>query len=339
MIIKYQDLIPHLQKKMPIYLYVLIGSETYMIEDSIRCIKNEWQKQGDYDEKSLAIQHVNEWQDCFQEANHYNLFAPYQLLKIRYDKKSLDTQGLNCIKHYLENPNPHCLILLEAPQLNQKSLQWLGQYKQAVLLQASPLNSAAFTMWIKRCLQEKSIHFEANVPHFIQQYNQNNMLAVWQFIEKLSLQSSDAILTTEILSRDMVDQCTYSLYELADACLIADKNKALHLLRYLNQNKTEPTLVLWLITQEIKLLSQWQHLVQQKMPTEMICKQLNIWSQRMRGYTQAIARLDTKTLYMLLAQSHQVDKQIKSLQSPQVWQGLELLVMAMMEGTCIANHQ
>ncbi len=330
MIIKYPDLIAHLQKKMPIHMYLLIGSEPYMIEDSVRCIKNEWQKQGDYDEKSLSIQHTNEWADCFQEANHYNLFSPYQLLKIRYDKKSLDANGINSIKTYLENPNPHCLILLEAPQLTHKPLQWIAPYKQAVLIQATPLAPAAFTAWIKRCLQEKNLSFEANVPHFIQQYNQNNMLAVWQLIEKLSLQSPQTILTTEMLSTDMLDQCTYSLYELADACLIGDKNKALHLLRYLNQTKTEPTLVLWLMTQEIKVLSQWQYLIQQKMPTEAICKQLNIWSQRMKGYTEAIQRLNTTQLQALLAQSHQIDKQIKSLQGPQVWHGLESLVMSMM---------
>lgn len=327
MIIKYPELIHHLQKNLA-PLYIVIGTDTYMLEESIQKIKATWLKKEICDEKYFQIQQTYEWTDCFQEANHYSLFAPHTLLKIRFDKKNIDSNGLACMKAYLENPNLCCLVLIEAPNISAKQLQFIAKHSQAVLVQASTLSPPAFQAWIKRMLDEKGLRFEPSIPNLIHQYNQNNMLAVIQIIETLSMRvGSEQFITASLLSEYLTDQCEYPLFDLAEACLNTDMNKALHLLRCLNQSKNEPSLVLWLITQEIRLLLQWHQLMKQAIPFEVACKQLNIWPQRGKTYSMAIKRIGLLQLSQLLIQCHDIDILIKSAKTNEIWHALENLTV------------
>lgn len=331
MFTKYSDLIHHLKKNM-VPLYVIIGSDNYLVEQSIRQIKQNWSSQGDYDEKNFTIKQSDEWIDCFQEANHYNLFASHSLLRIRYDKKTIDSIGLTCMKSYIQDPNTRCVVLVEAQLVAAKQLQWMSKLPNALLIQATSLSVSAFQGWIKRELNDKGLHYEASIPFLIQQYNQNNMLAANQVIEALSLRvQPEEVITPSILFEHLTDQCAYPLFDLADACVGAETHKALHLLKYLNQHKTEPSLVLWLIMQEIRLLLQWDQLLKQAIPAETACKQLNIWPQRAKNYGMALKRLKTSQLNVLLIQCHQIDLQIKSAKTNEVWHALENLAIGFMQ--------
>ena len=154
------------------------------------------------------------------------------------------------------------------------------------------------------------------------------MLACAQVIEKLTLVTADEErLTTEHVLEQLSDQCDYPLYELAEACLSARPEKAILLLRQTCQNKTEPTLILWLLTQEIRLLIQLHHLCKQSMSFSAACNQLNIWPQRARSYETTLARLSLVKLQSLLHACQQLDVQIKTNQSITLWHGLENIAL------------
>ncbi len=327
MIIKFPELKYHLQKSIS-PLYIVIGTDNHILEESIQQIKTAWLNKHNCDEKYYHIQQANEWTDCFQEANHYSLFAPYTLLKIRFDKKTIDSNGLANIKSYLDNPNPSCLLLIEAPSISVKQIQFILKHSQAVLIQASALSPQALQGWIKRMLDEKKLSYAPTIPNLIHQYNQNNMLAASQVVEALSIRLEPGQLITEsLLSEYLTDQCEYPLFDLADAYLNADMNKALHLLRILNRDKTEPSLVLWLITQEIRLLIQWQQLMRQNVTTEIACKTLNIWPKKAPNYSRACKRIELSELSQLLLQCHEIDIMIKSSKTNETWYALERLMV------------
>lgn len=329
MLIKYQALAPHLQKNIQA-VYILVGLDLYLLNEAVLSIKRAWRQHGETDEKIMDVNTAADWSRLLEEANSYSLFAQNTLLDIRFDKKTIDATGKNILSQYLQNINPRCLCILQASAVPAKQLQWLTNNKHVVLVQITPLTDTALQHWITNQLKSRSIRHVPQVPTLIHQYTQGNMLACAQVIEKLTLVSNDTNeLSIEEVRAQLIDQCDFQLYELADACLSAKAEKALHLLRQANHNRVEPTLILWLLTQEIRQLIQLSHLMKQSITPSTACNQLKIWPKRAQSYEATLARLTLAKLYQLLRDSKQLDERIKTNQNEQTWQLLEKLALSL----------
>jgi len=327
--IKYQAIAQNLRQKL-YSLYILTGQDHYLLNDAALAIKKAWRARGECDEKVVHLNGPADWELLREEANSYSLFSEFVLIDARCDKKSIEAAGKKMLQHYLNHINTKCLIMLRAPNVPGKQLQLLANNPHTVLMQAYPFAPSELQRWITTQLQNRSIRHEAQVPTLIHQYTQGNMLACAQVIEKLALVSNqDELLSTSMVLEQLSDQCDYQLYELADACLSARAEKAIHLLRQACQNKTEPTLILWLLSQEVRLLIQLQHLRKQSVSMSAACTQLKIWPQRANAYETTLARLPLVKLQQLLQHCQQLDEQIKSNQSVTIWHGLERVAMAL----------
>ncbi len=314
-------------------LYILTGQDHYLLNDTAITIKKKWRHRGECDEKTIHLNGPSDWELLLDEANSYSLFTEFVLIDARCDKKSIEAAGKKILQSYMQKINSRCLIILRAPNIPVKQLQPLANNEHTLLVQAYPLSANELQRWITARLQAHDFRHEAQVPALIHRYTQGNMLACAQVIEKLQLTNNkDALLTADMVMEHLSDQCDYQLYELADACLAGRSEKAVHLLRLACQNKTEPTLILWLLSQEVRLLVQLDQLCK-SMPLATACSQLKIWPQSARSYETTLARLPLEKLQALLNACQQLDEQIKSSQSVAIWHGLEKVALALCQGS------
>ncbi|PJD93616.1 MAG: DNA polymerase III subunit delta [Legionella sp.] len=328
MIIPYPALEQHLKKQCaPVYL--VTGLDLYLFHQAVTLIKQAWKhtSQDTHEESISSVQQAADWAQSFQEANTYSLFSNHSLLDLRFDKKTLDAASKKHLQSYLEHPNPSSLVLIQAPSLPAKQVQSLVTHPNIVHTHITPLTPQAFKKFIAQRLQTLQLRCDSDVPDLIYQYHQANLLACSQFIEQLSLMHD----TTHILDQATImtylrDQSEFTLYELGDACLSAQTTKAIHIFRQLNQAQTEPTLILWLLSQEVRKLIQLHHLLQ-SMSYQAACQQLKIWSQKTAMYQQASQRLSVTTLYTLLKICQYLDEQLKSNRSTGIWYELEQLIL------------
>lgn len=325
-------LVQQLQKKIA-PLYVLVGQEHYLLEESLVTIKSIIKKNYDCDEKIIVIQSSDDWVHITEEASSYSLFSEVTLLDIFYDKKTIDATGKKIITEYLNNMSSHSLVIIRAPNVPAKQIQWLCNHDEVVVVVSYPLNAEAMKGWIKAQLQKNALKFELQVPDLIYHYTQGNMLACAQVIEKLALTYEP---NSQVYSRDvsehLSDQCVYTLFELTDACLLGRGDKAIHILRQAAEDKTEATLVLWVLTQEIRVLLQLLFKTQQNIDFKTACSQLKIWPQRIALYQSSSKRITPAILEQLLQQCRLIDAQIKSNLNTQVWNSLENLSLSLCLG-------
>ncbi|KTC95489.1 DNA polymerase III subunit delta [Legionella feeleii] len=334
MLIKQQALTSHLAKKIS-GLYLVIGQDCFLLNSTADSIKQAWcpQNKDDYEETTLPINNPTDWKQLDEEANSYSLFAHKVLIDVRYEKKTLDPAGKEFLSNYIQNMNPRCLILIRAPNLPLKQLQWLTSHDNAHIVQVFSFDNSEMQHWIKQRLQANGLTFDQQIPSLIHQYTQGNMLACAQVITKLQLiAEQNCVLTSEIVREQLVDQCDYQLFDLADACLSCSAERALQILRHAYNTKTEPTLILWLLTQEIRQLIQLIELVDQSVPFNTACNQLKIWSQRSRLYQTALRQASLDNLQSLLQFCKLTDERIKSNQSGQIWHALELITLSLCLG-------
>lgn len=331
--IKYQALAQTLRQKSHA-LYILTGQDHYLLNDAAISIKKTWRSRGECDETTIQLNAPTDWALLREEANSYSLFSEFVLIDARLDKKTIDAAGKKMLQEYIKDINSRCLIILRAPNVPNKQLQLMASNEHTLLIQAYPFAAAELQRWITTQLTTRSIRHDHQVPALIHQYTQGNMLACAQVIEKLALViSEDELVTTAIVLEQLSDQCDYQLYELTEACLNAQVEKAIHVLRQACENKTEPTLILWLLCQEIRQLIGLAQLRAQSVPLSQACNQLKIWPQRARSYELTLARVPEARLNELLQICQQLDMQIKSNQSGMIWHGLERLALALAGGT------
>lgn len=335
--IKQHLLTQHLQKKInPIY--VLIGKESFLIEEQLTAIKSTLKKHHDYDEKKISIQSAADWNLVLEEANSYSLFSETVLLNLFYDKKSIDATGKKVLTEYLKTINPRCFIILRAPEVPAKQLSWLYQNEQVVLTAAYPLTAQAMNQWIINQLKKNGLDFEPQVPKVIYQYTQGNMLACAQVLEKIALNHPpNSIIKAQDALIHLSDQCDYSLFELIDACLSGQGDKAIHILRQAADNKTEATLVLWMLAQEVRILLQLSYSIQNNRDFNSACSQLKIWPQRVSLYHLASKRFKASVLEQIHKNCTWTDELIKSNQNTQVWNTLERLALSLSLGSWVGS--
>ncbi|KTC79331.1 DNA polymerase III subunit delta [Legionella cherrii] len=335
--IRQQLLAQQVQKKIA-PLYIIIGQDNYLLEDSLITIKSAIKRNYNYDEKIISIQSVDDWSIVKEEANSYSLFSETVLLNIFYDKKSIDTTGKKILSEYLNSVNSRCFIVIRAPNVPAKQLQWLSSHEQAILTLAYPLNSEAIKSWIAVQLKKNSMSYDPQVPELIHQYTQGNMLACSQVIEKIALSCApnskvDAQQALEHLS----NQCDHDLFELVEACLLGQSDKAIQILRHAANNKTEATLVLWIISQEIRLIMQLSYLMEQQIDAQSACSQLKIWPQRVNLYKACCNRLNKTMLQQLHRYCYSIDERIKSNLNTLVWSSLENAALSLCLGNLIGD--
>lgn len=311
-------------------LYVLMGNCSYLLNESSLQIKKAWRKLGSTDETTLHLNNTSDWNQLIEEANCFSLFSDHRLIHAYLEKKSMEKSGRECLETYLNRSNAHCLIILSTSQVPLKQLQWLSSCNNAMLVQNTTLSASQLLRWITEQLRHNNLAFESDVPNLICQYTQGNMLATAQLIEKIVLTYNQTqVLTSEEIHTHLIDQSNYSLYELVDACLASQASKAIRLIRHALDEKQEPTLILWMLTHEIRRMIRLTELTQQTKSLISACNQENVWKNRIQLYQHALSYLTLPRLYQLIQYCAKLDQQIKSNQNYNTWQNLERLVLAL----------
>ncbi|KTD16124.1 DNA polymerase III subunit delta [Legionella jordanis] len=334
MLIKQQSLSSHLSRQELPAVFILIGQDHFLLSQSAQQIKQIWKDRNhDTEETIIHITQASDWSLLVEKANSYSLFASNLFIDVRYEKQNLDSDAKQFLAEYSKKPNSSCLILLRAPNLTAKSLGNFTNHECIHVVQIFSLDSLAMQNWIKERLHQYGISYAPQVPSLIQQHTQGNMLACAQALEKIRLVADGTMLSEEAAKAQLFDQCEYQLFELSEACLMANADKVIQHLRHARESGTEPTLVLWLLTQEIRNLIQLMELFEKAVPLASACAQLKIWSTRVKLYQTAIKRMQKKLLFQLLRFCKRIDESIKSSQHSQIWPSLEKVALSL----CLAK--
>ncbi|MFI4918274.1 MAG: DNA polymerase III subunit delta [Legionellales bacterium] len=333
--IKQQALAQQIQKKIA-PIYVLIGQDNYLLEEAFNIIKSTIKKSHDCDGNPISVNSADDWRQVTEEANSYSLFSETTFIIASFEKKTIDAAGKKILMQYLNSVNTRSFIVIRAPNVAAKQIMWLAAHEQVVVVVAYPLSSDAMKNWIASQLRSTAIEFEPDVPGLIHQYTQGNMLACAQVIEKIALaHSANSRINAQHVLEHLSDQCSHSLFELIDACLLGQADKAIQILRQAAQNKTEAVLILWMLTQELRNLSQLFFLMSQKINMTAAANQLKIWPQRVGLYQISLKRLDDAVCQKLLHQCQMMDDGIKSGTNTHIWMSLERLALSICLGrTC-----
>lgn len=293
--------------------YLIFGEEPLQKLEAVEEIRVAAKQQGFLERLSFSADAQFDWQDLHNELSAMSLFAERRLLELEL-AQAKPAAGVNDQLKQLANQLHQDIVLVIHGSRSHSEVSKLAWFKQlqaqAVQVPIYPLDERQQRQWLQQRAQQLNVQLTSDALQLLQQHCAGNLLAARQELEKLALTHPQQRVDAALFSRFLADHSSYNVFQLIDAVLTGNSAEALHRLKRLLEQDTEPVMIAWQLQKELLQLRQLS-LAEQKGDLSAQFKQLAIWPKRQPLYLQAIKRLTVRWQEYLLQELAAFDRQFK----------------------------
>ncbi len=331
-----QQLTRHLSTGQLAPCYLIASDELLLQQDAGDLLRQHARRHGFTERTRIVID--NEWGKTLHTcARSLSLFSEKRLLELDLRGVKNTVTNLRFLQAHAENPPADTVLFIFTDRLDNKTEQtaWFRAIeKKGVVMTIWPVTREQLPQWI---LQRANIHQLAltrDDAHFLAEYTEGNLLAANQALEKLALWCHDAtnnsVEATSAALRDMLERNTrFDIFQLADTVLVGDSQRALRILESLLLTGTEPILILWALTRELRLVARCLHDYTKGATLATIFNTLFIREKRKPLLHASIKRHTPQSCQTLLCQAAKIDQIIKGAARGNANDHLKMLVLGM----------
>ncbi|MFL1732485.1 DNA polymerase III subunit delta [Moraxella oculi] len=325
----FSSLFAHLlntQSATPLLGFWLIhGDEPLTTQWLIDACRPFWQKHQQVI-KRIELSSHQSWHEVIFELDSLSLFGDASAIIVTGNHKpKADSNTLSTLERIAKD-TPHHLIWC-LPKQDKKSLasHAIRLFDQYGLVIDGNIRDERMR---RELLQIQAKHFGITLNdhawELLLSHTQNNLLAAHQNLWRLSLSYPHDTINETKLTTCLIDGATFSIFDLSDAILAGNTTKALQILTHLKTADIAPSIILWNLNKDARLLMQIQ--------TGKQPHQLGIWRNKITLYTNASRRTSLADNQRWQSIIFNIDKTIKGIKDGDVWHLLQQLVLSMCLG-------
>ncbi len=158
---------------------------------------------------------------------------------------------------------------------------------------------------------------------------EGNLLAAAQEVEKLSLLQMSGTIDHTVVEKAVSDNARFDIFGLVECALSGNSNRVLRMLSTLREDETEPLLILWALTREIRTLAAISKQQKQGVALGALFSKYRIWEKRQPSARRFLQHHTEKSCWELLTLAALIDRQIKGASQGSVWDSLQQLALKM----------
>ena len=162
-------------------------------------------------------------------------------------------------------------------------------------IQIWPVTRQYLPGWIKQRLQKQVLSTDADGIQMLVDRSEGNLLFAAQAVEKLYLLYGKGHINAEQIAHAIADSARFNVFDLVDAALQGNK-RVLRIIIGLQQEGSEPTLILWALCREIRNLAAMRTSMDQGQTATHAMQTHKVWDKRKPLTQQALSRLNTAQL-------------------------------------------
>lgn len=324
--IRLLPLLHELQSTTAIHgLWLIHSDEPLLIDWLIEACRPIWSNNNQH-VKRLELNSSKSWYEVIQALSTLSLFDEKTTLivtgKHKIDPK--DSSIINTLNQFAcdaQQGTNHNHLIWCLPKQDKKSLSHpcLKLFAtQGMLIDGNLYDERLRSDFLHLKAKELKLSFEHSAWQALMSSTQGNLLSAYQTLWRLSFLSTGQIGIAD-LEQALVAGTEFNVFDLSNALLSADTKKILKILQHLKHTDTPPSVVLWAITKELRLLMQLQA---GKSPSE-----LGIWQNKHELYLQCAERTKNHSNHWS-SQLYETDKAIKGFSTNNAWRELERLCLS-----------
>ncbi len=311
-------------------LYLVSGDEFLLVQEAGDLIRKYTVNNGICAREIFYIESGFNWENFLNSVNNTSLFGDRTLIELHL-KNKITEAGSKILQNYAKNPVSDKTILIIANKLDsaqQKTAWFKAIDSNGVILQIWPIELAQLPFWITRRLKSVGLTADHQGVQLLADHVAGNLLAAIQEIEKLSLLYGSGNLTLEQISSAITDNSRFNIFNLLDAA-VNNKTTSVHrILESLKNDNTEPTLILWTLTNELRSLIKVSFDIKKGLSMDQAITKNNIWYSRKAPVKKALGKYHLDQLQNFLKSALQVELIIKGADSQHLlWHELAKLYL------------
>ncbi len=266
--------------------WILHGQEPLLEQNLIDAFRQSWTKL-DIERQRYDISSVSDWKNVFNALNSLSLFSQNLAVEVHGNIKP-DANTLKLLKNYIQH-NEHNLLVIIMPKQDSASLK-------SAFFQTVEANGVVVALTANYPQErQKVLSFEADKLGiqldrdawvWLEQHHEHNLLAAKNSLMRVAdTFPNEAQIQVNHLLECLQDQSRYSTFDLSDSMIAGNLAQSIKTFQYLIESGEAPSLILWTISKEMRLLMQLYEQPQNAL-------QLGIWKTKVSQYQQALRRLN-----------------------------------------------
>lgn len=307
----------HLAKGLA-QLYVITSDEHLLLQETADKIRKAAKAQGIYEREILTVDRYFKWNELVAANQSQSLFGDRKLIDLRIPTGKPGRDGGAALQAYIKDLSPDNVTLISLPKLDwaTQKAAWVGALQNAAVYIDIPLvERVALPNWISMRLSAQGQSADKQSLEFIADRVEGNLLAAYQEIQKLALLHPEGKISFEAIHDAVLNVARYDVFKLNEAMLAGDVTRLVRMLDGLKGEGEALPLVLWAVSEELRILLKIKSGMVQGRPLGMLLKEYRIWGPREKFIQPALHRLSLSTLQTALQDAAQVDKMVKGLRS------------------------
>lgn len=253
-----EDLPRHLaQRLLPVYL--ISGDEPLQVGEAGDLIRARARAQGFTEREVFFIERASAvWDEVQQSAQSLSLFASRRVVEIRMPSGKAGVSGAAALLRLIAAAGDELLLLVVTGKLDRETLgaEWIQALQaRGASLSIRPIDRQRLPQWLRQRFSAAQLRPSDEAIALLAERSEGNLLAARQEIDKLALLlERDAAVSVSEVAAGSADSARFDVFQLGEAVRDRAAGRALRILGGLQAEGTEPVLVLWSLTRELRSL-------------------------------------------------------------------------------------
>ncbi len=263
-----------------------------------------------------------------QATQERSLFGDQTLIEIRITGKVTEPVR-ELLLAILEQPSPDHLILITSNRIDaaaQKTKWFTTLEKQVVWIPFWPVTREQLPKWLEQRAKQIGVQLSPEAIAFLADKVDGNLLAARQELEKLALSFPDTAISLEQISGAVTDSGRWDINDLSTAMLQGKVKRTLRVFNGLRAEGVEPTLLLWKLTADLRMLATLKYQLDRGTPPAQAYRSQQVWDSKKAAVDAGLKRLDLGQVHALLLQASHIDRMIKGQETGDVWAAFQQLI-------------
>ncbi|QDW34242.1 MULTISPECIES: DNA polymerase III subunit delta [Yersinia] len=311
--------------------YLLCGNEPLLLQESQDHIRRVAAQHDFTEHFSFTLDAHTEWESIFSLCQALSLFASRQTLLLSFPDSGLTAPMNEQLVKLAGLLHPDILLILRANKLTkaQENSAWFKALStNGVLVSCQTPEQAQLPRWVSTRAKSLNLDIDDAAIQLLCYCYEGNLLALSQALERLSLLYPDGKLTLPKVEQAVNDAAHFTPYHWLDALLAGKSKRAWHILQQLQQEDSEPIILLRTLQRELLQLLTLKRRMDQ-VPLRALFDQFKVWQNRRPMMTQALQRLSMQQLQQAVHLLTQMEIRLKQDYGQSIWPELETLSMLM----------
>jgi DNA polymerase-3 subunit delta len=320
----------HLTKSLA-KVYLISGDETLLVQEALDAVRLA-AKQQDYLDRQIITASDDQWTQSLYSASHnLSLLNNKKLLELDLNQIKLTAKTSKILQEFVAHPTPDTILLMRSKKLDARSAKaaWYQAIeKHGIALPIWPIPFQQLPSWILQRAQKLGLTLSQRGAELLAHACEGNLLAAAQEIEKLLLVNLTNTVDEKMILESIYDNGQFDIFMLVESALLGNHARSLRILKHLQDEGIEATLVLWAFTNELRVLNNLFKESKQGVGMGALFSKYRVWEKRQAPIQQFMRRVKQEYCWKLLVIASEVDRAIKGIEGDS-WEGLQRLTLAM----------